>query len=93
MLGIMKKWFEKNGKSKAVAKERLRLVLVQDRLDTRMDASALEDLKNDLIAVIGQHLVIDTDAMEVSLRKENDQMAIIANIPVLASEEVLTAKA
>ncbi|MEE0776587.1 MAG: cell division topological specificity factor MinE [Bacillota bacterium] len=81
MLDFMKKWFDKNGKSKTVAKERLRLVLVQDRIDTREES--LESLKNDLIAVIGRHLSIDTDAMDVSLRRDGDQVAIVANIPVL----------
>ena len=47
--GFLRKWFDKDHKSKAVAKERLRLVLVQDRIDTRSES--LEALKNDLITV------------------------------------------
>jgi cell division topological specificity factor MinE len=45
----------------------------------------LEGLKNDLIEVIGKHLEIDVDAMDVSFRRDGDQVAIVANIPVLQS--------
>ena len=38
MLDFLRKWFDKDHKSKAVAKERLRLVLVQDRIDTRSES-------------------------------------------------------
>lgn len=82
MLDFLKKWLAKNNKSKSVAKERLRLVLLQDRFDTR-DDDTLEALKNDLIAVIGRHMAIDTAAMDITLRREGEQVAIVASIPVL----------
>ncbi len=84
MLDFLRKWFDKDHKSKAVAKERLRLVLVQDRIDTRSES--LETLKNDLITVIGRHMAIDTTAMDVTLRKDGEQVAIVANIPVLSNQ-------
>lgn len=67
-------------KSKFAAKERLRLVLVQDRVNLGSDK--LEGLKNDLIAVIDRHLDIDREAMEVSFSREGNSVAIVANIPV-----------
>ena len=66
--------------SKSVAKERLRLVLVHDRLD--MSESMMESLRTDLIATIGKDMEIDQDALEVSLSRDDDGVALIANIPV-----------
>lgn len=78
-----KRLFAKNNSthSKNMAKKRLQLVLVQDRLN--IGSETLEGLKNDLIEVIGKHLEIDVEAMEVSFRRDGDQVAIVANIPVL----------
>ncbi len=70
-----------NSGSKGIAKKRLQLVLVQDRMN--ITPEVLESLKNDLIEAIGRHLEIDKGAMEVSFSKEDDKVAIIANIPVL----------
>lgn len=67
--------------SRDTAKKRLQLVLVQDRLN--IGSETLEGLKNDLIEVIGKHLEIDKEAMDVSFTREGDQVAIVANIPVL----------
>ena len=82
-MAFLKKWFRKNempAHSKHTAKERLKLVLVQDRMD--IDSEALEGLKNDLIDVIDRHLDIDKNAMDVSFCREGDAVAIVANIPV-----------
>lgn len=78
-----KRFFGKNASthSKNTAKKRLQLVLVQDRLN--IGSETLEGLKNDLIEVIGKHLEIDVEAMDVSFRRDGDQVAIVANIPVL----------
>lgn len=83
-MALFKKLFRKNaasGHSKDAAKERLRLVLVQDRMN--ISSESLEGLKNDLIDVIDRHLDIDKNAMDVSFCREGDSVAIIANIPVM----------
>lgn len=80
---FLKKWFHKNDAlphSRDTARERLKLVLVQDRMN--IDSETLEGLKNDLIDVIGRHLDIDKKAMDVSFCREGDAVAIIANIPI-----------
>ncbi len=72
---------ESTSSSKNIAKERLRLVLVHDRMD--ISETIMENLRNDLIEVIGRYMDIDQSALEVSLSKEDDGVALIANIPVL----------
>jgi len=66
--------------SKNVAKERLRLVLVHDRAG--VSPELLESLKADLINVISNYMEIDEDALEVSLDSSENQVALVANIPV-----------
>ncbi len=82
--GVLAKFFGKDTESEAsktVAKERLRLVLVHDRMD--ISEQTMDSLREDLIAVIGRYMEIDKDALEVSLTREDEGVALVANIPVL----------
>ena len=67
--------------SKSVAKQRLRLVLVHDRLD--VSETIMNSLREDLISTIGKYMEIDKDALEVSLSREDEGVALVANIPVI----------
>lgn len=67
--------------SKNVAKERLRLVLVHDRAS--ISPQLVEQLREDLIAVINKYMEIDQASLEVSLNRSDGSMALVANIPVL----------
>lgn len=66
--------------SRTVAKERLRLVLVHDRAG--VSPELLQALKSDLIQVISNYMEIDEHALEVSLDSSENQVALVANIPV-----------
>ncbi len=66
--------------SKDVAKERLRLVLVHDR--SQMSPQLLESLKTDLLRVIGEYMEIDPEGFLVDLQTNENQVALVANIPV-----------
>lgn len=67
--------------SKNVAKERLQLVLVHDRAAISPDL--LNDLKEDLIRVISNYMEIDQDALDVELSSEGNEVALVANIPII----------
>jgi cell division topological specificity factor len=63
-----------------VARQRLRMVLMQDRASI---APALwAALKEDLLAVIRRYLEIDEDTMEVDLEREGEAVALVATIPI-----------
>ncbi len=83
-LEVINKFFGKDSpaSSKNVAKERLRLVLVQDRANALSD-EMMNALREDMIAVISKYMEIDQQALEVSLSKSEDEIALVANIPVL----------
>lgn len=66
--------------SKDVAKERLRLVLVHDRVNT--SPQFMEGLKDDMIKVISSYMEINEKTMEIHFAHTEDSVALIANIPV-----------
>lgn len=74
-------------KSKDAAKERLHLVLMQDRAN--VSADFLDLMKQEIIEVIKKYIDIDENAMDVRLtNKENSDgtngaPALYANIPIL----------
>lgn len=76
-----------NSHSRAKAKERLHLVLVQDRVN--VSADFLDLMKQEIIDVIKKYIDIDEAAMDVSLtNRENEDgtkgtPALYANIPIL----------
>jgi cell division topological specificity factor len=64
-----------------VAKQRLQLVLAQDR--TNISPETLTLLKDEMIAVISKHVEIDRANVEVSMTHSNRGEHLIANIPVI----------
>ncbi|MEG6523130.1 cell division topological specificity factor MinE [Desulfotomaculum sp. 1211_IL3151] len=87
MLEFLNRVFgRESSNSKNVAKERLRLVLVHDRAN--VSPELLTSLKNDLIKVISNYMEIDDKALEVSLDGDDNQVALVANIPVKRMKRV-----
>ena len=81
LLDFLGKFFREEECSKETAKQRLQLVLVQDRAS--VNPKLLEELKEDLIGVISRYLEIDMSAMEINLESGGgDTVALVAHIPV-----------
>lgn len=81
MFDLIQKIFGKDAAcSKDVAKERLRLVLVHDRVNT--SPQFIEGLKDDMIKVISNYMDINEKTMEVHFAHTEDSVALIANIPI-----------
>ena len=91
IMKIFKKLNKKDNKiinnSKDAAKERLHLVLMQDRAN--VSADFLELMKQEIIEVIKKYIDVDESAIDVRLtNKENSDgtngaPALYANIPIL----------
>lgn len=62
------------------AKERLKLVLINDRTD--LTPSELESLKNELLEVISRYIEIDPDAVNISMMQEGREQRLLADIPL-----------
>jgi cell division topological specificity factor len=73
----------KQTSSREVAKNRLQLVLVQDRVN--LPAGKMDQLKDDLIQVISKYVEIDQGGIEISLTGNGRQHRLTANIPVIGA--------
>lgn len=67
-------------KSKDELKERLKLVLSYDR--AKLSPGKMEDLKSELMDVIGKYFPAEDSEYDVSLEQQGDRMVLVANLPV-----------
>ena len=67
--------------SRDVAKQRLKVVLVQDR--SNISPGLLEVLKDEMIVVISKHLEVDRAGVRVTLSQSRSESKLVADIPLL----------
>ncbi len=77
-------FFKRKEKSKDVAKERLKLVLVHDRSD--ISPKFLESIKADILEVISKYAEVEKEGLDIKVTrmKKKDSTtisALVANIP------------
>lgn len=78
-------FFKKKGTS-SIAKDRLRLVLVSDRANCSPEI--MEQIKNDIIAVISKYIEIDLEGLDIKMTQTESENnngtvpALFANIPI-----------
>ena len=81
MFDVFSKLFGRSEKkSGEIAKERLQLVLIHDRLSVTPETMA--KLKDEIIAVISKYMDVNKGGMEISIANDEDSVALVANIPV-----------
>lgn len=67
-MGFLRQWLRPPaGGSGNVAKDRLRLVLVHERLN--MSPDTLENLKNDMVDVLSRYFEIDRNSLVVNVER------------------------
>jgi cell division topological specificity factor len=71
------------GGSAQAAKERLQLVLIHDRTD--ISQAVMEQIKDEIIAVISKHVVIDRTGVDVNLTQNSRENKLTVNIPLAAA--------
>jgi cell division topological specificity factor len=67
-------------KSGHVAKERLQLVLVHDRI--RMSPVQMAAMKDELLAVVGRYFAVDSDGIEITFTQSRRANRLVAEVPV-----------
>jgi cell division topological specificity factor len=83
VLGFLRK---KESASGSVAKDRLKLVLVHDRVNC--SSQVLEMLKGDIIKVISNYMEIDEDELDINITQTRSEdntgtvPVLYANIPI-----------
>ena len=86
MFDLFKAFSSENKTSKNVAKERLKLVLVHDRVDC--SPQLLNMIKDDILKVISNYAEIEEDGLEIKMSKTRSEngngpiYALVANIPL-----------
>ena len=79
----MSDWFLKfSGKTKSAseAKERLKLILIHDRTD--ITATTLDEMKDEILQVISNHVTIDSSKVKITMVHEGREQRLIADIPL-----------
>ena len=86
MFDLFKAFSSENKTSKNVAKERLKLVLVHDRVDC--SPQLLNMIKDDILKVISNYAEIEENGLEIKMSKTRSEdgdravSALVANIPL-----------
>ena len=70
--------------ARARAKDRMRLMLIHDRLELPPDR--LASLEEELIAVVSRYFEIDRQTTRFDLQQYDRRAALIANFPLLRSK-------
>ncbi len=77
----------RNKSSKQVAKDRLKILLISDRVNCSPEM--MELIKNDIAKVISKYMKIDTKSMEIQITKTGAKgksmknPTLYANIPII----------
>ena len=83
MLGMLGNIFKKEN-SKEDAKNRLKLVLIQDR--AMLPSGMLEDMKDDILQVLSKYVEIEKSKLNIEVCPYDEdprKIALVANIPIL----------
>ena len=87
MLGIITNLFKKEN-SKEDAKNRLKLVLIQDR--AMLPSGVLENMKDDILKVLSKYVEIEKSKLNIEICPYDEdprKIALVANIPILKASD------
>ncbi|GAP06812.1 cell division topological specificity factor MinE [Anaerolinea thermolimosa] len=77
-------WLEwltgQKNRSAGQAKDRLKLVLINDRTD--LSPMQLEEMKNELLEVISRYVPIDPAGVNISMSQDGREHRLLADIPL-----------
>ncbi|MBS1249347.1 MAG: Cell division topological specificity factor [Chloroflexi bacterium] len=85
MSNFLDQLFSRKPSSATQAKERLQLVLINDR--TALTPKALDNLKDDLLEVLSRYIEIDAEAVQIDLTRKGREQRLIANVPISGPQQ------
>ncbi len=79
--------FSGRKKSKQVAKERLKLVLIHDRAGTSPNSNMIQMMRKDIMKVISNYIDISENELDIEITREQGEdntvaTKLVANIPI-----------
>ena len=81
MIEFLRRLFGQPGSS-AMAKDRLRLVLMTDHLE--LAPEMIDSMKRDLVDVISRYVEVDREKIDVTFERQDATLAMLANVPILS---------
>jgi len=78
---------EAEERSGVTAKQRLQLVLIQDRLDLPSDK--MEAMKQEIWEVVSRYLTVAEDFLEFEIKKLDELVVLVSNIQVSDASELI----
>jgi cell division topological specificity factor len=77
--------------SSEVARNRMRLVLIQDRID--LSPEKMEQMKREIWEVVSRYMVVDEDFKEFEVRRLDELVMLVSNIEVKDMTALMSARA
>lgn len=84
-MSLLSKLFGQDANSSSdLARERLQIVLVQDRI--KLPPPMMNNLRNELIAVLSKYVDVDPSGIDISLSKQARQNRLVADVPIIGAK-------
>ncbi len=87
LLGLADKGSES---SSEVARQRMRLVLIQDRIDLSPDK--MDQMKQEIWEVVSRYMVVDDDFLEFEVRRLDELVMLVSHIEVKDLNALVSAR-
>ncbi len=78
---------EEHEQTGITAKQRLQLVLIQDRLD--LPTENMESMKQEILEVVSRYLKVADDFLEFEIRRLDELVVLVSNIQVNDATELV----
>ena len=76
--------------SSEVARQRMRLVLIQDRIDLSPDK--MDQMKQEIWEVVSRYMVVDDDFLEFEVRRLDELVMLVSHIEVKDLNALVSAR-
>ncbi len=87
LLGLADK---SNESSSDVARRRMRLVLIQDRID--LSQEKMDQMKQEIWEVVSRYMVVDDDFLEFEVRRLDELVMLVSHIEVKDLNALVSAR-
>lgn len=84
----IKQLFGRRPKSSNIAKQRLKLVITQDRMD--IDDRFMTRLHNELAEVVAKYFEFSVNSVQVSLKQKGNSYVLVADFPYKKFHDINT---
>ncbi len=73
--------FGRRPKSSSIARERLKVVISQDRFNFNVDEESMRSLQLEIMQVLSKHFDFQIDAVRMSLKQRGNSYVLTADFP------------